>query len=281
MRSRRALKRPSEAPYIRRMKQGRSRRVFTLGLVLIVSGMSSINWVESAVAHESPYGLFQCSQESKLAVDHVRVGFISPPADGWGDGVINSFYGRAIDATTRMSSALDIASPTPHFLNWIGVISPSNTAAIAFRISELDAYGTGVLGRVNMSSTCLTMHGTPTVAFPGSVYIDIDIRSDWFTQEDSRRALWEGCTSTSTYTCSKMWDAGGVMLHELGHAVGIAHPQHTDQHRDSYATPKAVDLATCANALDQATMCAFVSGDHRSHWRTLHSWDNSSLSYRY
>jgi hypothetical protein len=204
------------------------------------------------------------------------------PADGTGDGVLNSFFGRAIDATTRMSSALSVASPSGHFLNWIGTISSTNTAAIAFRIRELDYLGTGVLGVVEMSTGCSTMHDQPPAgAFPPSVYADIDVRSNWFTQDDSRRALWEACPSdgySPTYTCSKKWDAGGVMLHELGHAVGLAHPQTTDAHTGNSLATQDAD---CSVWNDQATMCSSLWGMHRSHWRTLHQGDTDSLGWQY
>jgi hypothetical protein len=273
------------------MKQRRLKHatVMTLAIAALSVGLFSTAQPTPVEAHTIPYGYFQCSQESKLALGHVRVGFVSPPADGSGDGVVNSFVGRAVNAASRMSTALAAASPSGHVLSWVGTISSANPAAIAFRVSELDSFGTSVLGYVAMSATCSTMHGTPTVAFPGTLYADVDVRSTWFTQDDSRRALWESCPANGyspAYTCSKEYDVGGVMLHELGHALGLGHPEHTDIHQFPggnipIGSTIAGQIAKCSVANDQATMCAFLSGRYRSHWRTLDSWDTTSLSYRY
>lgn len=129
------------------------------------------------------------------------------------------------------------------------------------------------------------MHAPIKTAFPGTVYIDIAVRSDWFTQDNSRRAYWEGCPSRGyvpAYTCSKTMDAGSVMLHELGHSIGLAHPSQTDAHVGGGST--AFSIAKCGVVNDQATMCQAAnsgSPQYRTHRRTLDTWDTTSLAFHY
>lgn len=130
----------------------------------------------------------------------------------------------------------------------------------------------------------LSVHGTK-VNFSNVITVDLAIRSDWFTQDNSRRALWEGCPSrgyTPTYTCSKVQDAGSVMLHEFGHAIGLAHPRQTDIHIYGVAPNQVMSIAKCGVVLDQATMCqasdAPGGGQYRTHRRTLDTWDTSSIA---
>lgn len=117
---------------------------------------------------------------------------------------------------------------------------------------------------------------------PTLVSVQINTRPDWFSQDDSRRAYWESCTGFSGYTCSKRQDVGSVMLHELGHTIGLAHPSHV---ASSGHGGNAMTLAKCAVVKDQATICqghdAAGSGVHRTHRRTLDGWDITSIQYHY
>jgi hypothetical protein len=100
----------------------------------------------------------------------------------------------------------------------------------------------------------------------------------WFTQDDSRRALWENCPNTGTpaYTCSKKMDFESILTHELGHAMGIPHAQEVDNHQASLS-PNAPTIAGCGTTTDRATMCANIAQQYRSSGRTLHQWDRDSL----
>lgn len=138
------------------------------------------------------------------------------------------------------------------------------------------ADGITFIDGVNISQTgqC-PVHGTVGDSiFSAQIYVAP--RSDFFTQGSDRRALWEACPTQGgpAYTCSKQYDFGSVMIHELGHAIGFLHHPETVQMHDG--SSGAVNLAKCANPLDQATMCA-VLDDHRTHFRTLDAWDVESL----
>lgn len=141
--------------------------------------------------------------------------------------------------------------------------------------------GSGILGIADMVPTsCTVVHGAKTnISSPITVHIAV--RSDWFSQDNSRRALWENCPNTGyspAYTCSKKFDVGSTMTHELGHSIGLAHPSQTQAHTGT----NVMGLAKCAVANDQATMCqnqdAYDSGVHRTHKRTFDGWDHTSAS---
>lgn len=71
-------------------------------------------------------------------------------------------------------------------------------------------------------------------------------------------------------------DFESILMHELGHAMGIPHPQEVDEHQLSLS-PDAATLADCGTTTDRATMCANVAQRFRSSGRTLHEWDYRSL----
>lgn len=127
--------------------------------------------------------------------------------------------------------------------------------------------------------------------------VDIDRRGEWFTQGDDRRSTWERCDdvgdspnfggdTSNAYLCSKLWDVGGVMAHELGHTLVLHHPQSTDYFTSGDGIQAAGVYAECQDYLrlrsdgpfDQATMCAFTYR-HHSDSRSLHSWDVETLHY--
>jgi hypothetical protein len=128
-------------------------------------------------------------------------------------------------------------------------------------------------------------------------------RGDWFTAPDDQRPEWErrcpgqyNGPTTPEYLCTKTLDFHTIFMHEVGHAIGIAHPHDADG-TTSYSVYNgpASRLAKCSytatgTPVDQATMC---TGDgrgrttpgqeniarswFRSEGRTLDPWDTSSL----
>ena len=239
---------------------------------------------QSAQAHPVSYGWWDCTQIQRLNNGPLRVGVVSLPADGWGDGVQNSFFGRVADATSRLNTVLAAANYTGNGLVWVGQTSATNTANIAFRQEYLPS---GTYGFAYVSDYCRNVHGSSVLQLPGTVYLATAVRSDWFTQDDTRRAYWEGCPGSSyagSYTCSKTMDFGSTALHEIGHAVGIPHPRSVSEHTATWGAGSAWDLGACTNALDQATLCQSGdagAGTHRTHRRTLHSWDVQSINLLY
>ncbi len=255
--------------------------LITTLLFLVLSGVVA----PAAQAHNDPYGYTRCTWSDKLASGNIRVGFMSPPGDWTTEGTTMSFSSRAADATARIGNALQALSSSGNGLTWVGTVSASNTASIAFRSQELDGYGTGVLGRAFVPPGCLTVHATPKQQHVGSIYIGLDERPNWFTQPNDRRELWESCPSNAEtradypYTCSLTYDLGSIMIHELGHVIGIAHPLAVDSHQFSPPST-AMQIGKCNIANDQATMCHQLA-QYRTHWRTLHYWDTQSIDRQY
>ncbi|GAB3129195.1 hypothetical protein GCM10027056_30710 [Glaciibacter psychrotolerans] len=222
---------------------------------------------------------------SQTAKSSITVGFNTGdlPANGAGDGVTNSFKNRLSDAVLAWNGPILSSGGQPHGMTYVGETYPGNTAQVLVMVRSLDA---GQLGLTIISpSSCEAVHGTKVnMGIP--VVVHLATRNDWFTQDNSRRSLWEGCPGSGyspTYTCSKTQDVGSTITHELGHVLGLAHPRQTDQHVNGTAPSTVMSLAKCAVANDQATMCqagdAAGSGIYRTHRRTLDNWDLNSLSH--
>jgi hypothetical protein len=185
---------------------------------------------------------------------------------------------QAIDATARMDAALAARNPSGNGMRWVG----TNTGRhIIFSSESLES---GILGEARVGASCTVVHGSKK-AMPVTVTIAIGVRSDWFTQDDTRRAYWEGCpgsTYAGSYTCLKKTDVGSTMLHELGHTIGLSHPRQVTN--DGHGAD-AMAAGECYLTLDQATMCQASDvgsgGIYRTHRRTLHSYDFTSISYHY
>lgn len=257
----------------------RRKRCSTFGVILIlIASALTANPASPAAAHDVDFGYWNCWQQPTLASGNLRVGHTNLPADGWGDGVKNSFVDRAIDATARMGTALAARNSSGNGMTWVG------TSTGRHIIFSSEALAGGVLGEARVGASCTVVHGAKK-DMPLTITIAIDIRSDWFSQDDTRRAYWEGCPGSSYsggYTCSKTMDVGSTMVHELGHAIRLAHPSQVanDGHGSS-----AMAAGDCHSTLDQATMCQAgnlgTGGVYRTHRRTLHSYDFTSISYHY
>lgn len=178
-----------------------------------------------------------------------------------------------VDASDRWTVQMQLngITSTVRFFDGIG----SNDIIIRYR----DVGGLlGRTGRTALGGAALNcpVHGNGDVDIYQSI-VDVDPRNEWFTQDDSRRAGWEGCT-LDAYTCSRIWDFGGVLTHEIGHALGIAHAEEADVHLGGGT--RAADDARCGDGRNYATMCANYI-QRTSAWRTLDVWDIETLRRLY
>lgn len=268
------------------MRNRRVQLLFTaIAAFAVMLSISVADPSEPVAAHNVQYGWFKCTAKARLQSNPVYVGMPLPgetgafPADGMGDGVLNSFPNRFADAAARWNSAVLGAAGEPYGVGWAG----ANTAVIILvRNMVLDA---GLNGQMNLPMGCLYVHGG-YYPWPDFATLDINKSNYWFTQDDSRRATWEACQNppppNPSYTCGKYSDVGSVITHELGHGLGLAHPLDTDTHL-GLGNGAVFNLAKCGVVTDQATMCsaknAAGSGLYRTHRRTLDGWDITSLTY--
>ena len=120
-----------------------------------------------------------------------------------------------------------------------------------------------------------------------AVAIRINPRSDWFTGPDSATATWQRCTEegfrvANVGLCADQADFGSTVMHELGHALVVYHPQTLDEidgvatdHPDS-ASRQARCVETKGSFDAQTTLCS-GQGTWRAEQRTLETWDIETL----
>lgn len=116
-----------------------------------------------------------------------------------------------------------------------------------------------------------------------SVHIRVDPRTDWFTRDDSWRTHWEriNCSSSTLsgddrYLCSKNFDIQATMAHEMGHGLGLHHPETIDDWVYLNITSASSDWAGCPTTNASATMCAQLD-KKSSNQRTLDHWDSDTM----
>jgi len=204
------------------------------------------------------------------------------PADGWGDGVLNSFNQRINDMVARWSTEMYrlglrgrlVRVPSNQFAN---IVLRNRATGGAAGITFLD----GLTGP-DLSQRC-PVHGTSDDRILAAE-VWTDVRSDWFTQGWERRTYWEGCPArgdTTSYTCKKTADFAGAVVHELGHVYGLRHPDSVDCHINEPDCNKfrVFALANCDTGA-QATMCPGYIRYHAQNW-TLEAWDTESFRRQY
>lgn len=196
------------------------------------------------------------------------------PGDTIHDGNVWSFYGRISDAVQRWNS--EILRYEPAGALYLGV---STQAFVT--IDEVDpgggAYGVTITTDFAGNRSCYLQKPNSDDHIL-STRIHMKPYSNWFTEDDTQRAYWEGCPGRGyipTYTCSKNIDFGGAITHELGHAWGLGHPEDIGS--------AAASLAKCSDATDYATMCAhsIIGFPFTSAGRTLSTYDSVATNEEY
>jgi hypothetical protein len=262
---------------------GRGRAV--LGGVLL--GALALAAIPSAgTAATTDYGWTDCNWSDLEASGGTLTwsydSVFSMPANGSGDGVLNSFTDRVTNATARWNSAL---AGTPTNLHLTKVVSSLAKIVVRYQTypPEPDTwFGTTVL--TGIAPGCVLHSTANNTIYDSDIYIAQ--RPDWFTQNDSRRGYWEQecrAGTGTTYTCSKWYDFGSTYAHELGHALGIyTHPDLVGATATAIAMCEVVDAQ--GRPAWRHTMCAsnsvtgsILDNKWTSERRTLEGWDVESL----
>ena len=222
----------------------------------------------------------------------VRVDPNAPfPPNGTGDGVLNSFTNRITFGVSQLNAGLLAAGQ----VGGAGMAAAgiSEHARIAYRAVPTSFGQTTIRRRNNNAKLCTAPQHVVQGFQNGLTIVEINLRNDWFTQENDRRALWEACTPTSTtYTCSKWFDFGSTLTHELMHGLTLRHPEDVDAHTGQANNGPEANQARCSSTAtwagqDDATSCP-STGDsansesrYRSARRSLGGYDNQSIDVQY
>lgn len=194
-------------------------------------------------------------------------------------GILNSFTNRIADSVTAWHNDFARSGIT------LRVAFPGNFEDVQLRYEDIGGPGsTTYTMRSGSSNSCFVTHqSTPDDDILLSVS-RIDLRTDWFSQDNSRRSLWESCESDAAvrasepYTCSKRLDVGSTIIHELGHALGNTRDvADVDNHQENV---EASTEANCSNKRTLATMCG-ISYIYSTARRTLDNWDSTSMRLHY
>lgn len=210
---------------------------------------------------------------------------------------MQSFDERYTTALTRWNTALAAAAHGMQFVETADLRTAE--VVVSYRTGALStdrSYIARADVRLRLTPTPPTEFDTARCplqvddvdAFPqafnlGSAEVLIQSRNDWFTMRDDMRSTWERCGSdqsfalnvSNLYLCSRLYDFGSVMTHELGHILGLHHPQVA-----AAVAPTAPNEAGCmpprSSSIFQATMCQ-TTYPHRTEQRTLDAWDVNSI----
>lgn len=210
-----------------------------------------------------------------------------PPNNVSTDGYAQSFTQRISDAVGRVSTALS-AAPHGMTMSYVGQQAALVHVNYVNDIPDTSALGvTYVRQRVAPATTpgglCpVQTDGDLGLIDVGYMYdilnvsISIQRFDNWFTQDDTRRGAWESCDpllsptfAPPASTCSKVFDFGSTVAHELLHAITLVHPEDF--------TPSASLAAHCNDIPSRATICAGPRS-YRSERRTLDQYDLSTIA---
>lgn len=210
------------------------------------------------------------------------------PAFPFPDG---SYADRLDEAVRRWDAALSTSSRGGGLVRL-----PEGPADVVVQYRTFDNAGADVLGETylqrerdaDLSPNIGRCPDRQTIAYGlKAVEIRINPRSDWFTGPDSATATWQRCAEerfrlTNGALCDDQADFGSTVIHELGHALVVYHPQTLDEidgvatdHSDA-ASRHARCVETTGSFEAQATMCS-GQGTWRAEQRTLETWDIETL----
>lgn len=257
--------------------------LFTLLAALLVSS-------QPAAAAGDPYGWSNCNNRTRTASRAIVVSTTTnyPFAlNGTGDGVPNSWSNRISSSVSNLSGVLTYSAGGNRPYGARLADGVDNNADIKIYYKDISSQ-TDFGSTEGLSALCGRQLSNPRRQITETAYVNINKRDDWFTQNDDRRSYWEqNCragTGTS-YTCSKHWDSGGTILHELSHAAGtLIHPNQIDDYNGSGST--SYNLAKCADPTQSATICTaygFSSASDSYYWwrsnrRTFETYDVTSFN---
>ncbi|HET7685910.1 MAG TPA: hypothetical protein VF062_00975 [Candidatus Limnocylindrales bacterium] len=250
-----------------------------IGFALLAAVYAS-SFSQPALATGGSYAWGSCNWENTnyLPDGDIELRAHSYPGDGWGDGVKNSFNDRITAAINRMDGYLSQAG---YVIPYAFYRIPDGAVGEDILVQQANLlphwWGLSSTYSLNGWSAC-RMHDAADEPVIWSK-VETAFYDHWFTQDDSRRSLWESCQANNflpIYTCNKKQDFESILMHEFGHALQLWHPQWVDAHQPGLS-PDAAAIAACSSPTDRATMCENVAQEYRSSGRTLHAWDRESL----
>lgn len=258
-----------------------SRGVWRAGVGVLAAVLGTTLPATEANAHAEAYGWGNCSYS--YIFDPGGDAYVSNdprylfPPDSIHDGHVNSFNGRLADSVNRWA-----VEQSRYVNGWFAIEPPSIMSDVVVQYRNATQYSPlGTTFRIGSGGYQCVLHQTvDRLMLQSQVWINI--RPDWFTQADARRGYWEGCDDRGeylSYTCQKQWDVGSTIMHELGHAHGLFHPQAVDDHM---GTPGFITgLAQCSSGALYHTMCGNLLYGYWTAGRTLDWWDQDSTRRLY
>lgn len=215
------------------------------------------------------------------------------PSNSFGDGVLNSFVNRITESISQLDISLQSAGVSGGAIQ-IYDTRPEDVLLRYVNIASITPFGRTIVRQRNSTPVCPYVAHSATGFENGLTTVEINQRSDWFTQENNRRSTWEACSpGNPSYTCSKWFDFGSTTVHELLHGLTLLHPQDVDRHTGASPSdgPEA-QQAHCNSTVawdgrDDASICP-AGGDaptsesrYESSRRSVEGYDVSSVSAQY
>lgn len=239
---------------------------WTIALAVATLSVLSLGLFPSPAVADS-YTWRSCTWQYNPGTLTVRHDGSFPPNVTY-NGIVNSFTNRISGGISNWNAQLNALSETN---NTFGSLSSSNYASGDIRIRYANpSTGQPANAFITSSNGCV-LQSTQDSDIT-ALRIDISIRTDWFTQPDSRRAAFEACTSITTIDpCNRRYDFGETITHELGHALGMGEAQDA---------PQGSTAGVCTIGSSRATMCSGLMSWETAR-RTPNAYDRESLRLHY